>query len=350
MNESRATTTPEARLVREVLDEYGGRVRARLVEFLDRWEYDENLYPLVRDYPLRGGRMLRPSLCIASARAFGASVEDALDTAVGLELMHNAFLIHDDVEDDGEERRGGPTMHTLHGAPIAINAGDALAVLSMQPLLENRERLGPRVTLRVLEEANRMARESVEGQAMELAWRRENRIDLRDGDYLQMVLKKTCWYTTIYPIRAGALIGTRDGVDLDRFLRFGFFVGAAFQITDDLLNLVGDADRYGKELNGDIWEGKRTLMMTSLFARASEPELARLRACLSVSRHARGAQDVRWLRDRMDAYGCVEHAQRVAHGLAGAGLHELSSTFRGCPPSRDLQFIEGLAKWMIQRA
>ena len=95
-----------------------------------------------------------------------------------------------------------------------------------------------------------MAWESAEGQAMELGWRRDNASDLTDADYLVMVLKKTCWLATIHPCRVGALIGSRGRADLEPFIRFGFFLGAAFQIQDDLLNLVAD-DRYGKEINGD---------------------------------------------------------------------------------------------------
>ena len=116
-----------------------------------------------------------------------------------------------------------------------------------------------------------MARESIEGQAIELGWRRDNALRLGDADYLEMVLKKTCWYTTIYPSRVGALIGTRGDCDLDRFVRFGFFLGAAFQIQDDLLNLEGDPLRYGKELDGDLWEGKRTLMLIHLLRKAGGP-------------------------------------------------------------------------------
>ena len=91
-----------------------------------------------------------------------------------------------------------------------------------------------------------------------------------------MVLKKTCWYTTIYPMprrRTDRRRATR--ADLDRFLRFGFFLGAAFQIQDDLLNLIGDSARYGKEMDGDIWEGKRTLMLIHLLPAAPRPRSAR---------------------------------------------------------------------------
>ncbi len=247
-------------LVVATLAEYGGLTRAALGDYLQPREPRRHLYDLVADYPSRGGRMLRPSLCIATARAFGAGREDAVRTAVALELLHNAFLVHDDVEDESDERRGRPTLHALHGVPLAVNVGDALTLLGLRALLDNRLRLGPWLTMRILEEAERMARETVEGQAVELGWRRDNATELTETDYLQMVLKKTCWYTTIWPSRVGALIGTRSDRDLDRFLRFGFFLGAAFQIQDDLLNLLGDRARYGKEIDGDVWEGKRTVM------------------------------------------------------------------------------------------
>jgi geranylgeranyl diphosphate synthase type II len=344
------TATPASTLVQTLLDEYGNAARERLRQYLHGRTPHQELYELVADYPERGGRSLRASLCLASARAFGASASDALNSAVALELMHNAFLVHDDVEDESEERRGRPTLHLRHGIPIAVNVGDALAVLSLRPLIDNVAGLGSQLALRVLEEAERMARESVEGQALELWWRQRNVVALDESNYLEMVLKKTCWYTTIYPIRVGALIGTRDGVDLDRFLRFGFFVGAAFQIQDDLLNLVGDAWRYGKELNGDLWEGKRTLMLIHLFNAANEVDRTRLARVLGMPRADRTSEHIHWVRERMEVYGSIEHARQVAHGLAGAAQHEFSLAFAEVPDSPDRRFLEALPSWVIERA
>jgi geranylgeranyl diphosphate synthase, type II len=343
-------TTEAASLVRDVLQEYGSLAQATVRKYIRPREPRSALYELASDYPQRGGRALRASLCISSARAHGGSAADALNSAAALELLHNAFLIHDDVEDGSEERRGAPTMHVLHGVPIAVNVGDALAVLSLRPLLENRSDLGPRLTLRILEETARMATESIEGQAMELAWRRDNALDLREDDYLQMILKKTCWYTTIYPCRVGALIGSRDGTELDRFVRFGFFLGAAFQIQDDLLNLVGDHGRYGKELSGDIWEGKRTLMVIRLLQLASPAERIELGRILGLDRAGRVGRDVKWIRERMHAYDCIAFARRVAHGLAGAALHEFDGAYETVPDSRDKRFLRALATWVLERA
>lgn len=337
-------------LVPDVLNEYGDVTRVALCEYLQPREPRRHLYNLVADYPRRGGRMLRPSLCIATARAFGAALEDAVRSAVALELLHNAFLVHDDVEDDSDERRGRPTLHALHGVPVAVNVGDALTLLGLRALIDNRHRLGAHLTLRILEEAERMSRESIEGQAIELGWRRDNAINLGEADYLEMVLKKTCWYTTIFPSRVGALLGRRDDSHLDRFIRFGFFLGAAFQIQDDLLNLAGDRERYGKELNGDIWEGKRTLMLIQLLQAASADERARLAEFLSQPRRVRQAADVTWVRERMETYGCLAYARQAAHGLAGAAQHEFSLLYGHLPESRDKQFVEGVVTWVLTRA
>lgn len=335
-------------LVWQVLEEYGDATRAALADYLPRREPRRHLYDLLSDYPARGGKMLRPSLCIATARAFGAPLDSALRSAVAIELLHNALLIHDDIEDESQERRGRPTLHVLSGVPLAINVGDTLALMSLRPLMDNRRQLGLWVSMRILEDTERVARESAEGQAMELGWRRDNAVDLADADYLEMILKKTCWLMAIYPSRVGAIIGTRDSVDLDAFIRFGFFLGAAFQIQDDLLNLVGDG-RYGKEISGDLWEGKRTLMLIRLLHLAAPGERARLTQVLRRTRDQRAEADVLWMRCLMDTYECLEYARRVACGLAGAALHEFGLLYGDLPDSRDKRFIEELVLWMLER-
>jgi len=333
----------------QLLQEYGQRTRVELARYLQPREPRRHLYSLVADYPQRGGRMLRSSLCIATARAFGAEPDDALQSAVALELLHSAFLVHDDVEDESEMRRGLPTLNASCGVAAAVNAGDALALTALRALVDNRWKLGPRLTIRLLAEAERMARESVEGQAVELGWRSDNATHLGDADYLEMVLKKTCWYTTIFPSRVGALLASGGDDDLDRFIRFGFFLGAAFQIQDDLLNLVGDESRYGKEINGDIREGKRTLMLIHLLREADADERSRLRTFLARPRPERTDKEVRWIRERMETYGCVDRARRIAYGLSGAAEHECATLYAGVPDSRDKRFIESLPMWVLSR-
>lgn len=340
----------EEKLVPALLREYGDAARAMLFQYLPKAEPRRYLYDLLGDYPRRGGRAFRPTLCLATARAFGRPLEDALRTAASIEMMHNAMLIHDDIQDESEQRRGKPALHITEGVAIAINVGDALSLMSMRPLLENRLRLGSSLSLRILEETEQMARESAEGQAMELGWRRDNVMDVTEADYLQMVLKKTCWLATIHPSRVGALIGTSGAIELDPFTRFGFLLGAAFQIQDDLLNLVGDAERYGKELSGDIYEGKRTLMLIHLLEHCTAEERARVDALMRLPRASRAASEVRWVHRSMERYGSIDYARQVAHGLAGAATHEFGKIYGGLPDSRDKRFIEALPAWVIERS
>lgn len=337
-----------AACVAPILDEYGKLTRAAMQTYLEPGQPRRHLYDPLTDYPERGGKMMRPSLCIATARAFGASVEDAVQSAVAIELLHNALLIHDDIEDESEERRGKPTLHELHGIPIAINVGDMLAMTSLRPLIDNVRHVGPWLALQIVRETERMARESAEGQAIELGWRRDNTIELAPSDYLVMVLKKTCWLASIYPSRIGAMLGTRRDLNQEAFVRFGFFLGAAFQIHDDVLNLIADL-QYGKERCGDIWEAKRTLMLIYLLHQATPKERRDLGEVLAKPRQQRLADEVVWICDLMEKYGCTERARQFAHGLAGAASNEYTALYDDLPDSRDKQFIRGLITWVFER-
>ena len=159
------------------------------------------LYELILDYPLRGGKALRPALGIATCLGLGGHLEAILPTAATLELYHNAFLIHDDIEDESWWRRGKPTLHIDHGIPVAVNVGDAMLSLSLQPLLDNVERVGLGPALRILRAIAHMTRQTVDGQALELEWVRSNTWRLDDADYLKMVELKTSWYSFITPLR-----------------------------------------------------------------------------------------------------------------------------------------------------
>ncbi len=219
------------------------------------------LYDLILDYPLRGGKALRPALSIATCLGLGGHLEAILPTAATLELYHNAFLIHDDIEDESWWRRGKPTLHIDHGIPIAVNVGDAMLSLSLQPLLDNVERVGLGPALRILRAVAHMTRRTVDGQALELDWVRNNTWQLDDADYLKMVELKTSWYSFITPLQVGAVAAGAGPEQLEPLESLGRHLGAAFQITDDLLNLRADPEEYGKEIGGDLWEGKRTLML-----------------------------------------------------------------------------------------
>jgi geranylgeranyl diphosphate synthase type II len=346
------------------------------------------LYDLILDYPLRGGKALRPGLCIATCLGLGGHLEAILPTAATLELYHNAFLIHDDIEDESWWRRGKPTLHIDHGIPIAVNVGDAMLSLSLQPLLDNVERVGLGPALRILRAVAHMTRRTVEGQALELDWVRNNTWQLDDADYLNMVELKTSWYSFITPLQVGAVAAGAGLEQLEPLESLGRHLGAAFQITDDLLNLRADPEDYGKEIGGDLWEGKRTLMLLHALRNAgaddhsravqilakrrpsadrelelddildrliARGELSRAgRAEIAAYHHgqrsseSKNLDDVRWLYGLMQRVGSFKHARDVAARHAREAATILGG-LEWLPQSRHRDVLESLVDYVHGR-
>jgi geranylgeranyl diphosphate synthase type II len=336
-------------LMKDMLAKYGAETLKGIKHFIPDKEPRKYLYDLMVDYPNRGGKGFRPGICIAACKAFGGTADLALNSAITLELLHNAFLIHDDVEDESIYRRNKATMHQSSSQAIAINVGDAMNVIGLYPLFKNKEKLGPKIAEKIFLEIMHMTTESVEGQAMELGWRKDNVCTLKDDDYLRMILKKTCWYTCIHPIRIGAIIGSHGAVDADSFNRLGYFMGTAFQIQDDVLNLVAEEKKYGKEIGGDIIEGKRTLMLIHLLQHCTPEELSVIKDFLSIPIRERKNKAASWILQLMRRYGSINYSKNISKYMAGAAIKEFYTLFSKLPDSTDKSFIESIILYMINR-
>jgi geranylgeranyl diphosphate synthase, type II len=279
------------------------------------------LYELLADYPFRKGKTLRPSLCISVARAAGGLGHSALVSSTALELYHNAFLIHDDIEDDSENRRGKQTLHQLIGVPRAVNIGDATNVLAVSLLLDNLNTVGVAKTLHIIHEIENMARQSVEGQSMELDWVATNTFGLDDKDYITMCTKKTCWYTFIAPCRIGYIVGNHlwkeENIleNLGILTEFGMMLGIAFQIQDDLLNLIGKEEQYGKEISGDIFEGKRTIMLNHVLNKSGRNK-KKIQEILKLPRRKKKQSDVDFILQQMHKLGSIQYGKDLAQQYA----------------------------------
>ena len=324
-------------------------VRRAMLDAIPDGEPHSWLYRVVRAYPSRPGKSLRPAMCVATSRAFGGRDGDILPVAVAIELLHNAFLVHDDIVDGSERRRGRPTLTAEYGLGLALNAGDALAVLSNQVLRRHVGSMQADLAERVLTEFDAMALRTLEGQATELGWRRDLVHELDPEDYLDLIMHKTCWYTTVHPLRVGALVGSGGSVDLRPMVTFGFYLGAAFQIQDDLLNLVGTEREYGKEIDGDLYEGKRTLPLIHLLRHAQGRDRELLDRYLALERAERTASVVAEVRALLDAYGSIEFAAAYARGIAGAALDAFEAAFEPAPDGPDKEFIRALVPYMLER-
>jgi geranylgeranyl diphosphate synthase type II len=344
-------------LVNSLLADSRAAVREELERLFDRRRETGYgpLYTLLADYPFREGKGLRPAICLASCRAAGGRTEHALTSAAALELFHNAFLVHDDVEDVSRFRRGKVTLFEDHGVPVAVNVGDATNVLALGLLLRNTDLLGVRKALLVLREIERMARESVEGQAIELDWIRQGVFDLEDRDYVRMAYKKTCWYTVIAPLRIGAICGSPPGPhapldeELAPLIELGHLAGIAFQVSDDMLNLEADEALYGKESCGDLWEGKRTVMLMHFMRTAKGTTRDRALALLQTPRGGKREDEVMWLRSAMAEAGSLEHGRRTAAEYSARALEFESTAVSWMREGDDRRFLREMLSYVIDR-
>ncbi|MDG6902326.1 MAG: polyprenyl synthetase family protein [Nitrososphaerota archaeon] len=306
------------------------------------------LYRMMRDYPARPAKGMRPFLCVTACKAAGGTEDSALLTAACIELFQNWILIHDDIEDGSELRRGSPALHLSYGAPLALNAGDALHARTWEALLGNMPELGARRTLSVMKEFSRMVNETTEGQHMELGWVVHGRWDLTEKDYFEMCTRKTSWYTVASPCRMGAIIAGADAGVLRELMEFGTNLGVAFQIQDDSLNLVGDEKKYGKAKSDDILEGKRTLILLRLLATATQSERDRVVAIMNKTRAKKTAADVAYVLNLVDKYDAIGYARKKAAELLKDSLVSLRGIrWKGDKDSAAL--LTAFSKFAVER-
>ncbi|MGH2537019.1 MAG: polyprenyl synthetase family protein [Candidatus Promineifilaceae bacterium] len=330
------------------------RCKDRVAEELERiipdGEPAAHLYGLMRDYPGREGKGLRPTLTLATCVAFGGRSEDALRAAAAIELFHNGFLVHDDVADESIYRRGRHALHELHGVGLAINTGDAMHLLAVDTVLSNLDTLGLARTLALIEEILRMCRETLEGQAMELGWIRDGYVPPADEDYYRMSTKKTGWYTAISPCRLGAICaGETDPAVLSRLNEAFRLTGIAFQIQDDVLNLVGETALYGKEPLGDLLEGKRTVMLIHLLRQADPATRERLQAIVARPRATKTMADAEEILAAMQAFGSIEYAVGLADRLAHEGVRRFESDLAFLAESEAKGVLRQVANYVTTR-
>ncbi len=308
----------------------------------------ELLYRMMRDYPSRPGKGMRPFLCVTTCRAAGGTEGKALLTAACIELFQNWILIHDDIEDGSELRRGQPSLHRKYTEALALNAGDALHARMWGALACNKETLGLETTVKIVEEFSKMVNETTEGQHMELGWVGNRRWDLKDADYFEMCTKKTSWYTVASPCRLGAIVAGSQGDVLDKLRDFGLKLGIAFQIQDDALNLVGDQKKYGKAKSDDLLEGKRTLILLHLLGDVSAPERKKVTSIMNKQRSEKTAADISYVLSLVERYDAIGYARKKAFEL----MKDALATLRSISWSGDKEaaaLLEQFARFAVER-
>lgn len=218
------------------------------------------LYQPLRGFSATGGKRVRPALVLLATQAVHGDVEAALPVACAIEDFQSAALIHDDIADKSEMRRGEPCLYRSLGTGLAINVGDAALVHTIGRICHGNA-YDETTRLRLIDALISMQERTLEGQALDLGWTQENRWDITPDEYLFMATSKTAYYSAAYPLLCGAIVGGGTAEQRSALEAFGLKAGLAFQLQDDLLNLVGDAKTQGKDFRSDITEGKRTLLV-----------------------------------------------------------------------------------------
>jgi geranylgeranyl diphosphate synthase type II len=307
-------------------------------------------YDMMLDYPLRNAKALRPALCIAACRALGGRLEDVVRPAAVIELLHNAFLVHDDIEDGAKLRRGEPALHRKYGVPVAINVGDGMLALANRSLRSGTMGLDRDTRDRVFDIVDEMGIETAEGQALELAFMRWGRWKLTDKDYLRLVYKKTCWYSFVAPLLIGATIAGAAPDRLPPLRKLGGYLGVAFQIHDDVLNLTATTKAYGKDLAGDLKEGKCTLILMHALRSAEPLERARCERILRKAPEARGASDLRVLAMLVQRHGSIDYARTAATRASERVAGTFARICDWLPASVHRDFIQAVLTYVTDRA
>ncbi len=300
----------------------------------DMWKY---LYGPLSDFSNNAGKRHRPLICMLACRAVGGDDRTARAASAAIEHFHTAALIHDDIADDSKLRRGEPCLHLRTGEGLAINAGDlALSLVTGTVLVD--ETLPDSVKLRVLKELVDMTTRTIEGQALDVGWARDARFDISVDDYLTMAAHKTAYYSGGVPLAVGAIIGGGSEDQIEVLRAYGMSTGLAFQIQDDLLNLIGSEESTKKDFRGDITEGKRTMVVVHTLEVAAQAEKDELIDILS-SRETDPARLERAVQIMKDA-GSVDYVRDYAIKLA----HEHNKDIEEILPastSRDLLLSMG---------
>lgn len=248
-------------------------------KYLDNLSYDRkpsSLYEPIRYVLSMGGKRIRPVLMLLSYNMFRENPEEILMPACALETYHNYTLLHDDLMDNADLRRGHETVHRKWDANTAILSGDSMLVLAYQRMAQCDKQKMPEVLSLFTETALEIG----EGQQYDMDF--EHRNDVTEDEYIEMIRLKTSVLLAC-AMKIGAILADASKEDADNLYRFGEQIGLAFQLQDDYLDVYGDTRVFGKAIGGDITSNKKTYMLINAMLRANDTQRAELEKWISAT-------------------------------------------------------------------
>lgn len=247
-------------------------------EFLDHLSYDrkpESLYEPIKYVLSMGGKRIRPTLMLLAYNLYKENPEDILMNACALETYHNYTLLHDDLMDNADMRRGHLTVHKKWNDNTAILSGDSMLVLAFQRMMQCDEKH----LKDILDLFTVTALEIGEGQQYDMEF--ETRNDVKEEEYIEMIRLKTSVLLAC-ALKIGAILADASAEDAENLYKFGEQIGLAFQLQDDYLDVYGDSKVFGKEIGGDITSNKKTYMLINAFNKANAAQREELTRWVSA--------------------------------------------------------------------
>jgi geranylgeranyl diphosphate synthase type II len=233
----------------------------------------KSLYDPINQTMANSGKRIRPLLLMLACDLFGGNVNDALNAAFAVEVFHNFTLVHDDIMDAAELRRGKPTVYKEHGINKAILVGDAMHLHAHRYLLK----VPANCFSDVMNVFNKAAIEIIEGQQMDMDF--ESRLNVTVEEYLKMIEYKTSVLLAA-ALKMGAIIGGASISEQEKIYYFGLNLGLAFQIKDDYLDAFGEGEKVGKKIGGDILRNKKTFLWLTAWNQANHLQKEKLKSWL----------------------------------------------------------------------
>ena len=303
------------------ISEYARRLASRVNEMLYEWMQGEPtfLYEASSHLLKAGGKRLRPTMLVLSSRVVGGDEASSLPAAAAIELLHNFTLVHDDIMDRDDFRRGLPTVHKIWGEATAILAGDLLFSRSFEMMLRTLD-VGVPVE-RVIEGLKYLAWAATtvaEGQALDMSFEEKEKVS--EMEYLEMVEKKTAALFKASMV-IGAVIGGGEDKNISLLGEYGRLLGIAFQIQDDILGVVGDEKVLGKPVGSDIREGKKTIIIIHALENASANEREKILSVLGDQSASR--EEVQEVIDILRDVGSIDYARSKGKMYAEMALSKL---------------------------
>lgn len=312
-------------------------IDALISEYIDRENQPSSLHIPVWDLLDRGGKRFRPLLCYLSCKLIYNDTKALIQLASAIELLHNMTLIHDDIEDNSDRRRGKACIHHIYGIPAAINTGDFMAIKVFEMVLTHI--IPKEIKLTVLSKFIDRINQMLHGQAIEI----ENRNTMYDSIELTVeIMKGKTSALLMLACEIGIILGRGSEQHLLLIQRYAGYLGLAFQITDDVLNVIGDK-KYGKEIGGDLREAKKTIIVSHFMSVADKRD--KIKFLRHFGDKGAGVTEVNWMISILREYNSIDYSMKLASYYLDCALFYLQLF----PDNEARKSLSNLSKFLIKR-